>query len=93
MIVISFAFVKFYAFAILYVLIVMQIKLVVVVVLRVLGLLAQRVVTGTGIFYTVEIMQLPVLSCYCEHPIGKIIFFCHYTRVSPGDHPLARIEA
>ena len=37
MIVISFALVKFYAFAILYVLIVMQIKLVVVVVMKLLG--------------------------------------------------------
>ena len=41
MIVISFALVKFYAFAVLYVLIVMQIKLVVVVVV---------VVVATGLF-------------------------------------------
>ena len=45
MIVISFALVKFYAFAILYVLIVMQIKLVVVVV--VFGLVTAEHIKGT----------------------------------------------
>ena len=67
MIVIGFALVKFYAFAILYVLIVMQIKLVVVVIVPVLGIIFDPfnyIISLSCLFWVLYLNLLVTLLVY-----------------------------